>query len=71
MKKMIRRTAAAVLSLAIVGGVAAPVSGVSPLINTSITANAAPNAKTIEGTVTPLIFQQEVLMISLSDTMMH
>ena len=50
-EKMIRRTAAAVLSLVIVGGVAAPVSGVSPLINTSITANAAPNAKTIEGTV--------------------
>ena len=41
MKKMMKRTAAAVLSLAIVGGAVPPVAGVSPLKNTSVTAKAA------------------------------
>ena len=41
MKKMMKRTAAAVLSLAIVGGAVPPVAGVSPLKNISVTAKAA------------------------------
>ncbi|MBQ9809013.1 MAG: BspA family leucine-rich repeat surface protein [Ruminococcus sp.] len=43
MKKMMKRTAAAVLSLAIVGGAVPPVVGVSPLKNPSVTAKAADN----------------------------
>ena len=43
MKKLMKRTAAAVLSLAIIGGAVPPVAGVSPLKNPSVTANAADN----------------------------
>ena len=64
MKKLMKRTAAAVLSLAIVGGAVPPVAGVSPLKNTSVTANAADNiyfdsvtgVLTLDGEIAPNSF---------------
>ena len=64
MKKLMKRTAAAVLSLAIVGGAVPPVAGVSPLKKPSVTANAADNiyfdsetgVLTLDGEVAPNSF---------------